>query len=260
MQQQMMQALRLGGAERGFGDSGRGFGSDSLTSSMGGMGGMGGGSSYSSMSFYSSSSSNGGEPVVIQRSSSHVVGPGGISESKQTYRDSRDGGSAGMRLARGIGDRRRIVQQERGSDGVIKEETRHVNVEEADRATFDEVWRDRARRSGFRGSGGSALLRAGNSTSSGQRYLDGHSGRRVQSIRDRLGRGSDGGRYGRRSARRAYEDDEMYGNDDAHEAGAYDDDEDPYDTMPPAREPRTQRREPKDRRSLRKSIESEGEL
>lgn len=221
MQQQMMQGM--GGMGHGFGDDGM----MQQQQSFGGMGGMGGGSSFSSSSFYSSSSSsNGGEPVVIQRSSSHVRGPDGLTESKQTYRDSRSGGSAGMRLARGIGDRRRIVQQERGRDGAIKEETRHENIDEDDRPTFDQVWRDRAARSGFRGANGSAMLRAGNSTSSGRRYLS-----------DRSGRGMDMPRIqGRRGGLRRSREDEGYVDDDD-----FYDDAGPYEAPAPARRSQQQR-------------------
>lgn len=102
-------------------------------------------STMSSTSYYSSSSTNGGKPVVVERSSHHTRhGPSGITESREMFRDSRTG-EDGMRLTRGIGDQRRIMSQRRNMNGEIEKEERTENIPEDKRATFDEIWQNKAR-------------------------------------------------------------------------------------------------------------------
>merc|ERR1719247_2291499 len=110
---------------------------------MGGMGGMGGGSSYSCSSccYSSSSSGPGGQPQVVQYSSSShgMQRPGEemVSETHRNYRDS--GGQEKIGVSRRIGDRGRSFVAERNADGTEQRTDNLINVR--DGTSFDSEWR-----------------------------------------------------------------------------------------------------------------------
>lgn len=112
---------------------------------MGGsrMGGGGGGCSYSSSSccYSSSSSGPGGQPHVVQYSSSSqgVQRPGEemVHETHRNYRDST--GQEQIGVSRRIGDRGRSIVAERRGDGTEQRTDNLVNVN--DGTQFDREWR-----------------------------------------------------------------------------------------------------------------------
>merc|ERR1719217_1441712 len=106
-------------------------------------GGGGGGSSYSCSSccYSSSSSGPGGQPQVVQYSSSShgMQRPGEemVSETHRNYRNSS--GQEKIGVSRRIGDRGRSVTAERGADGREERRDNLFNVE--DGSSFDREWR-----------------------------------------------------------------------------------------------------------------------
>merc|ERR1719326_2621768 len=111
---------------------------------MGGMGSMGGGgASYSSSSccYSSSSSGPGGQPHVVQYSSSShgMQRPGEemVSETHRNYRDST--GTEKLGVSRRIGDRGRSVVAERQANGMEERRDNLFNVQ--DGSAFDNEWR-----------------------------------------------------------------------------------------------------------------------
>merc|ERR1719313_318439 len=112
---------------------------------MGGsmMGGSGGGSSYSCSSccYSSSSSGYGGQPHVVQYSSSShgMQRPGEemVSETHRNYRDST--GTEKLGVSRRIGDRGRSVTAERFANGTEERRDNLINIQ--DGTAFDAEWR-----------------------------------------------------------------------------------------------------------------------
>ena len=114
---------------------------------MGGMGSMmgggGGGSSYSCSSccYSSSSSGPGGQPHVVQySSSSHGAqrpGEEAVAETHREYRDSS--GTEKLGVSRRIGERGRSVTAVRDANGMEERRDNVMNVQ--DGSTFDREWR-----------------------------------------------------------------------------------------------------------------------
>jgi len=102
---------------------------------MGSTGGMGGGSF--SMSSFSSSSMDGGQPRVVQYSSSTTMGPGGVQETKKTYSDSATGDQR-MQHQRRIGDRGRSITKTRNiHSGDMTEDDSFIGMDASDAQEFD---------------------------------------------------------------------------------------------------------------------------
>lgn len=95
--------------------------------------------SYSS-SFMSMSSDGTGRPHVYEASSSSVVAPGGVRETKSSVRDSRTG-RAEMSVGHHIQDRSHVIKKARNvSTGQIDHEEDFVNVEEEEVQDFERDW------------------------------------------------------------------------------------------------------------------------
>lgn len=100
----------------------------------------GGYGSYSSTSMIMSSDGTGGRPHVYEQTSSSVVAPGGVRETKSSVRDSRTG-RAEMAVGHHIQDRAHVIKKSRNvSTGQIDHEEDFVNVEEEEVQDFERNW------------------------------------------------------------------------------------------------------------------------
>eukprot|EP00128_Syssomonas_multiformis_P018849 Colp12_sorted_trinity150504_noHs@15188 len=102
------------------------------------------GSSYSYSSFQSYTTGPDRRPVVVEKSKSVKKGPGGIKESQESLRDSRDG-TQKLTLQRQIGDRSRIVERSRNQhtgEERTRQELKGLAEHEAD--AFDQEFIERA--------------------------------------------------------------------------------------------------------------------
>lgn len=97
--------------------------------------------SYSSSSSFVSSGGPGG--VTYSTSSTTRVGPGGVRETRATVEDGRTG-TRKMTLARGLGDKERIMTRERDAHGRERahDDLRGLQPEQAE--AFDAQWQQQA--------------------------------------------------------------------------------------------------------------------
>jgi len=150
---QMMRSM-MGGSMLGGGlFSGGMFGGGLMQQMMQGMdddgdnffggGNMGGNMSFSS--FSSSSMGGDGQPHVVQYSSSTTMGPGGVRETKKTFKDSRSGDQR-MQHERAIGERgRRITQSRNAHTGEEVQDDAFLNMNEDEASQFDEMFAQQQR-------------------------------------------------------------------------------------------------------------------
>ena len=133
----------MGGRDSLLGGGGLGSMTDSMMSAHAG---GGGGCSYSSSSccYSSSSSGPGGQPHVVQYSSSshgtRLPGQDMVQETHRNYHDST--GQEQLGVSRRIGDRGRSMVAERRADGTEQRTDNLINVN--DGTAFDNEWRGNA--------------------------------------------------------------------------------------------------------------------
>eukprot|EP00884_Botryococcus_braunii_P017274 jgi/Botrbrau1/422/Bobra.110_2s0072.1 len=127
------------GGMSGFGGFGGGF-------PFGGIPFGGGGGSYSySSSSYTVQSSGG---VSMQRSSHSQMGPGGVLEHKESYKDSS--GREEKTSRRQIGDKARVVKRVRGPNGQEDYREQFQGLDEVSASEFDREFEERLAASRFR--------------------------------------------------------------------------------------------------------------
>ena len=96
-------------------------------------------SSYSS-SFMTMSSDGSGRPHVYEASSSSIMAPGGLRETKSSVRDSRTG-RAEMSVGHHIQDRSHVIKKSKNiSTGQIDHEEDFVNIDEEEVPEFERNW------------------------------------------------------------------------------------------------------------------------
>eukprot|EP00892_Ulva_mutabilis_P001124 jgi/Ulvmu1/11011/UM007_0191.1 len=120
---------------------------EAMFPSFGGLGGLGGlmgmtppSGSSNSYSYSSFTSSGGPGGVTYQETKTHRMGPGGVSESQHTVRDGRTGEEK-MRLSRGLGDRKRTLEQARRHGREVHRDVRLEGFQRPEDAEhFDTEW------------------------------------------------------------------------------------------------------------------------
>ena len=108
---------------------------------------------YSQSTVMSYSNTGDGQPRVYQATSSTRQAPGGVRETKKAVRDSETGVEK-MSMGRHIGERGHVMERSRNTHtGDLDENQEFLNMDDTEKPTFDQEWRDKTRHYPSRGAG-----------------------------------------------------------------------------------------------------------